>query len=897
MSTIETFIERQGRSRDVPVSTLCPATSLCTKYLEQTFAELKINRLLPFAVIALEFALVVGAVCISNVDTDFFELVLKLALGGFVVHHFLPMAWRQPFFGLLSMASVLLVFGGVQGPWLLGLGGLLIALCHVPLAFWARVAIVFAVACALALSRVKALPSLGDSGIPATVWPILGSMFMFRLLVYLYDVTYRAATFSPSKAVGYFFMLPNVCFPLFPIVDYKTFQRCWYREDALQTYQTGVKWMVRGLVQLMLYRWVYLRGVIEPSEVVTGFDAAQYIFMTYLLYLKISGSFHFIVGLLHMFGYSLPETHHLYLLSSSFTDFWRRINIYWKDFIQKLIFNPSYSALRRRLGHERALVLATAIAFVATWFFHSYQWFWIRGSFPIVWNDLVFWSSLALIVLVNVIAESRMGRQRSLKTPSRTLNGDAILALKTAGTFSSICLLWTIWSTPSLTELQIVVKALLNSRPLDVVLMATVPLGVGVVAVLQAGRKPATEFGMPKPIRRTVRLCTEAIGVCVLMVAMIIVSWQPTLLLPVSYRLSMLARDISERKLNEADKSRSQLGYYESLSDTKRLSDEFGWRIFRTEPQDWVRRPVLRAVSGTFPYEHYEASSRYIYNGVVESINSRGMKDREYTIQLPERTFRIGLVGASNDAGWHVRVDETYENVVEDRLNRELAPVVGTRFEILNFSRWGYDPVEKLAMIEHTVLKYQPHVIIYVANNREARWMFRTVPRLVGNGDITKYPFLTKAMERANVIIGAEQKPPELSWLRPELVPYAEEALLAILKRVRLQCDSRGIRPVLAVLPTLDNGKVRPKVLQVALYLGRDAGLSVIDLFGDISEVEDMDSLQVAPWDPHFNPAGHRLVADRLYQQLLEQKIVPTTPIAGPEIAGEADSRTSNLGN
>ena len=56
-------------------------------------------------------------------------------------------------------------------------------------------------------------------------------MFMFRLLVYLYDVKYNAATFSPSRAAGYFFMIPNACFPLFPIVDYKTFQRCWYRED------------------------------------------------------------------------------------------------------------------------------------------------------------------------------------------------------------------------------------------------------------------------------------------------------------------------------------------------------------------------------------------------------------------------------------------------------------------------------------------------------------------------------------------------------------------------------------------------------------------------------------------------------------------------------------------
>ena len=66
-----------------------------------------------------------------------------------MVHHFLPMAWRQTFFGLLSVASVLLVFGGVQGAWVLGLGGLLIAVCHLPVPFAARLVLCGAVTCPL----------------------------------------------------------------------------------------------------------------------------------------------------------------------------------------------------------------------------------------------------------------------------------------------------------------------------------------------------------------------------------------------------------------------------------------------------------------------------------------------------------------------------------------------------------------------------------------------------------------------------------------------------------------------------------------------------------------------------------------------------------------------------
>ena len=43
-------------------------------------------------------------------------------------------------------------------------------------------------------------------------------------------------------------MLPNACFPLFPVVDYKTFRRNYFDDDAYRIYQIGVDWMVRGVI-------------------------------------------------------------------------------------------------------------------------------------------------------------------------------------------------------------------------------------------------------------------------------------------------------------------------------------------------------------------------------------------------------------------------------------------------------------------------------------------------------------------------------------------------------------------------------------------------------------------------------------------------------------------------
>ena len=157
--------------------------------------------------------------------------------------------------------------------------------------------------------------------------------------------------------------------------------------------------------------------------------------LTYMLYLRVSGQFHIIVGFLHLFGYDLPETHRKYLLSRSLTDFWRRINIYWKDFMVKIVYFPVYFRLRRS-GDVRAQVVATLVVFVVTWFLHAYQWFWLRGDFLMTWPDTLFWGILG--------ASSRSTCCSSGRRPARAPAAPVatwrarLEPLKVAGTFCLI---------------------------------------------------------------------------------------------------------------------------------------------------------------------------------------------------------------------------------------------------------------------------------------------------------------------------------------------------------------------------------------------------------------------------------------------------------------------------
>src|SRR6476660_1623658 len=434
-----------------------------------------------FLVVVAQFGLIVMVVNYWQLESLALARLMALAFVGFVIHHLLPARFRLPFFAMLSLLAVISSVGHIGpnlgGAWLtgkirtidflyhllpgltlVGIGLGLIGICHLPIRFAARVALVAVAGAALVFLRTHSqwFPDVTE------MWVILGSMFMFRLTIYLYDLKHRTAPFSAARAISYFFLLPNVCFPLFPVVDYKTFCSTYYNEDWPRVYQTGLKWMFRGVFQLLLYRIIYRYAPLDVSKLTSALDAAGFMLGMFLLYLRVSGTFHLIVGLLLMFGFNLPETHHLYYLATSFTDFWRRINIYWKDFVMKLFFYPTHFKLRK-MGTLWAMSVATLATFLATWLLHSWQWFWIRGTPLFNWKDFSFWMILAVLVLVTAIYETTRVRKRTL-TPSRvTLRQRLILGLQATGVFSLMCILWAYWSCQTWAEFQALIDA--ASRP------------------------------------------------------------------------------------------------------------------------------------------------------------------------------------------------------------------------------------------------------------------------------------------------------------------------------------------------------------------------------------------------------------------------------------------------
>lgn len=791
--------------------------------------------------------------------------IMLLACFGFFLHHLLALSHRLSFFLLLSLICLLCIFGLSSGLWLIGIGLCLIGLCHLPAPFGVRVVLLLLAGGGLALLRVDRWVHAPFS---SAVWPILGSLFMFRLIIYLYDLKHqKKEKVKTAQSLSYFFLFPNLAFPLFPVVDWTTFKRTYYDQEAHSIYRTGIAWMYLGVLHLLCYRLVNYHLVMAPSDVTSVPELVRYLAANFLLYLRLSGQFHLIVGMLHLFGFNLPVTHHLYFLSSSFTDFWRRINIYWKDFMLKVFYMPCYFALRKR-GGDFALVVSTLIVFFITWFSHAYQWFWLRGTFLLSVTDMLFWGLLAALVVVNALWESKRGRERAIGPRSWSVGEMAPIVLRTVGTFGVICVLWSLWTAESVSEwLALWSGAGLRLDGVGALVpLALLGLVVGgetwrIRRMARASAVPAVSAPSPSQAGGH-RFRWAGVGSVGVMLLLLFVG-NPNVYGKLPDRPQEVIRDLTGARLSFRDEALLQRGYYEDLIGVDRFNSEL-WELYSKRPAGWQGLQTLLPDSGDFLKTRLPPNTTLYYMSKNLRTNRWGMRDRDYAREKPAKTYRIALLGSSHVMGSGVENHEIFETLLEDRLNREPRNGPYERIEILNFAVAGHSPIQMLHVLETQALDFQPDAVLFFASPHDLDWSLGHIENRVRKGIANPYEFAQEIERKA----GVTKDTPEAEAER-RLKPYRAELLAWIYRRVKEVCEGRGIAPLWIFLPFVQERSKFAKAEEL-IPLAQQAGLPIVDMT-DVYEGYDRKSLYVAEWDYHPNAQGHRLIAERLHQVLREQ--------------------------
>ncbi len=775
--------------------------------------------------------------------TGFYRLSL-LAAGGFAVHALLPLRLRLPFFLALSLAGILLVMGIVNGLWILGLGALLIVLSHIPVRFSVRIAIVLAAAVVLGLFRSQLLPG----GIPGAVWPILASMFMFRLAIYLYDLTHGVETGPPARVLAYFFMIPNVAFPLFPVVDYKTFARTYYNDEDWRIYQRGLKWIVRGLTHLIAYRFVYHYMAMDLAAVRTGPDVAQYIFSSFMLYLRVSGMYHLSIGMLHLFGFRLPETNHYWLFCQSFTDLWRRMNIYFKDFMMKLVYYPSYFKVRKR-GMRQGIALSLLMVFFVTWALHVVQWFWLRGSLLLTWQDSLFYVVLGALVIRQAMKDAAPGRKRALDTgearwsPRRAVNG-----LLTMGILMTA---WSFWTADSVDQWLAMFQGMGEWPRNGTLVLASVLAVYLALAGLPwtspelADRKEGTLVG---PALLTVGTLGGLLFLA-----------EPRVHERFTPRGVELVRSLKQNKLNQRDQAVLLRGYYEKVDNKTTLTSQV-WELGQGTPEDIriTSTPAFRE-RADFLGGELVPSSRIVFKNEQFVANRWGMHDQEYERAKPAGTHRTALLGPSDVMGPGVLASETFEALAEARLNQHGGKF--QRYEILNFGVAAFTVLQQAAMLDDRGLGFDPDLIVMTFHpGSDPPTTLRYLVDVVRAGRPVPYPDLAAIVRRAGIDSGmtdgvAKRK----TW------PHIQEIMRWSFRHIAEAAKSRNIPVALLVTDAITEPSAPDQPL---IRYADSLGFTILDL-RSAHVGHEPRTVILAENDRHPNKLGHRLLGEALYRKLM----------------------------
>jgi hypothetical protein len=818
-------------------------------------------KLAKFAGLALQLGLLVLVARQFELENQaLYAHILPLVFYGFLIHYFLPQRYRLTFFIALSLVAFLGILGFGNGLYLVGAGLVLIAICHLPFRFSTRIVLLLVTVAAVVVVRSGWIAG----PLPGVIWPVLGSIFMFRLILYLYDLKHSKEPVNVQSTLAYFFLLPNVVFLLFPLVDYGTFRRTYYNEEEHDIYQTGVKWMFWGVLHLLLYRFVNYYLVLSPQQVAHAGDLVQYIAANFLLLLRVSGQFHLIVGMLHLFGFNLPRTFRDYFVANSFTDFWRRANPYWRDFMVKICYYPIYFRLGR-FGTMSRLALATAIVFVATWFFHAYQWYWLRGSPLLSAPDITFWALFGVVVLINSLREAKHGRKRSLSRKSWGIRDAVTVSLQALGTFTTVAVLYSIWTSTSLADWFGLWRVVFN--PLDgVQSLLPVVLLVGGLAAGAIWTHLVRQEGAEKRPQQPAYF--RALAVNGLLIFALYLAGNPAVYAQAGRQMPEPIADLRTSRLSSRDADLLLQGYYENLIGVNRFNSDL-WEIYSKRPTDWplLQDTELAQMTGDFRITELVPDTRIMFHGAIFSVNGWGMRGKEYEQLPPAGAYRTAVVGPSFVMGSGVADGEVFVQQLEDRFNRENTGEQYNQYEFLNFGMAGHSALQELWVFESQVLSFRPDAVLFVSHQREEDVVVRNLANRIQHDVELPYDYLYEVARRAGVEAGMAQVD-----IERRLRPYGPEIVSWTYERFVSLAHELGVEPVWVFVPILEAPPSEEEKVKLRRQ-AQEAGFITLDL-SDVYEGYDATSLIVAEWDMHPNAKAHTLIAERLYQALVEKEII-----------------------
>ena len=779
--------------------------------------------------------------------------ILSFVVGGFVLYQFVPLQARLlvplgSFFG-----AIFLIFTPLQAGIISVLSLFLFLLVDWSISTRLKTALLLVIVAALAACRLKWVPFLQDD----IVLSVVGSLFMFRSILYVHEERFLKQRPHLLLRLNYFLLLPNLIFLIFPVVDYKTFVHNYYTKPSYESARKGVIWMMNGVLHFFLYRLIYYYLVPNPVEIEGIFGWLQFLVASYALIVRLAGIFHFSVGVICLFGFDLPPPFRHYFFADSFSDLWRRINIYWRDFVMKVFYYPIYFKVKH-LGTMKAIGISVLLTFALNWFLHAYQWLWIQGTLLFTLQDISFWAIFGIAVAANSLYLARH-RRKLITNPTFSWPIAVKHVLRVMGIFSFMAFLWSWWTAPSPGHWWGFMQVWSTVTITDLgylALLLTGVFGLGLMIYYWDWKSKKSANHWRYNLEGQLWVATFlAFGLAFL-------AWLP-MKNQLEQKLAIDLGPIVSTQLNAMDQDAQFQGYYETMLDQQQLLETPLDQVNEETTPTWKRLHELDAFQRheTVLAKTLRPNLNLTYKDLPFETNNWGLRDYPTDTLPPAGTLRMALLGGSIEMGSGVLLHETFENQLTGLLNKGKLFAPLDSVDILNFGVSATHLPQHLARTVEIVPQFHPDVIIYTAHSDEVRRILENIYQMYITSVEWEYPYWKELSQELSLS-------PEMdrATFARKLRPHMQELIRWGYKTLKEEIEQQGAIPVWIFLSTFD-GRQTPAQDEKLIAIAKELGFEVIDL-RNYYEGYEPEKLVLANWDAHPNNLAHELIAKRIFEEL-----------------------------
>src|SRR5262249_4281357 len=154
---------------------------------------------------------------------------------------------------------------------------------------------------------------------------------------------------------------------------------------------------------------------------------------------------------------------------------------------------------------------------------------------------------------------------------------------------------------------------------------------------------------------------------------------------------------------------------------------------------------------------------------------------------------------ASHDMGTGVKDNETYENLVEDRLNQQPPDPRYLGYEILNMSVGGSDILQRLLRLEQQGLRFAPDGVMLSIAAYDQQFVIEHFRKILTRGTDLP-PEFRELFERIVRKAHLHAKMPD-AMIERRLQSYVGEIYEWAFRKLANECRQRGIHPIVIYRP------------------------------------------------------------------------------------------------